>query len=302
VLASCSGKKEEKLVEKKASVDSLEVSKIVSLGRIEPESKISSLAMNATGLLAELSIKEGDRVKKGTTLLVLDSEKELADLNLKKSKIYTQEQEILVKGKEIAKANVDVEENERKLKRSEALNKKGAETLEALEDARAVVTSAKADIARLEAALISTRTKLGELRADVAVSEAELHKRKLLAPVGGTILSIKPTLGSLIQTGTAVIDFAPEGVMTALAEVDELFVDKVAIGQLVDIMAQGGDKILAKGKIIFIAPTLKKKSLFSDDSNNLEDRRVREVRIELENASGLLYNSRVECVIHLKSK
>jgi hypothetical protein len=53
---------------------------------------------------------------------------------------------------------------------------------------------------------------------------------------------------------------------------------------------------------VYLSPYLKKKSLFSDDSANMEDRRVREVRIRLTGAANLLINSRVEAVIDLSTK
>jgi len=302
LLSSCGGKSEEKIQEVKKGIDSLEVTQIVALGRIEPESKIASLAINATGLLADIAVKEGQKVQKGANLLRLESSKEQADVALKRTKIATQREDIIVKSKELAKAMVDQQENEKKLRRSSALLAKGAETQEANDDAKAKVASAAADIERIKATIESASIKMNELSADVQVSVAELDKRKLNAPVSGTVLTIKPTLGSLVQSGTTVIEFAPDGTMTALAEVDELFVDKVALNQSVNIRAQGGDKVLVTGKIVFIAPSLKKKSLFSDDSNNLEDRRVREVRIALDASSTLLMNSRVECVILLKTK
>jgi hypothetical protein len=52
--------------------------------------------------------------------------------------------------------------------------------------------------------------------------------------------------------------------------------------------------------VIFTSPYLKKKSLFADKADNLEDRRVREVRVELSPKSQVLIGSRLECVIELK--
>jgi len=54
------------------------------------------------------------------------------------------------------------------------------------------------------------------------------------------------------------------------------------------------------GKVILAAPYLRKKSLFSDKVDNLEDRRVREVRVQLDSTETLLIGSRVECIIELK--
>mgnify|MGYP001070909785 CR=1 FL=1 len=63
----------------------------------------------------------------------------------------------------------------------------------------------------------------------------------------------------------------------------------------------GSDSVVAMGKVIFLSPYLKKKSLFSQKANEQEDRLVREVRIKLEGDNGLIMNSKVESVIKLKN-
>jgi hypothetical protein len=53
------------------------------------------------------------------------------------------------------------------------------------------------------------------------------------------------------------------------------------------------------GKVFLASPSLRKKTLFLDNSSNMEDRRVREVRILLEDTSKVLIVQKVECVILL---
>ena len=176
LLAACGEKKEEKEAASKTPIDSMAVTQIVALGRIEPEMKISSLAMNATGLLSKLPIQEGQKVLEGQVLLILENSKEQADLALKQAKIGTQEREIAVKSLELAKAKVDQEENQRLLRLSESLFKQGAETAEAYAEAKAKVNASVAEINRLEAAVVSAQVKVAELRADIQVSQTELAK------------------------------------------------------------------------------------------------------------------------------
>ena len=68
-----------------------------------------------------------------------------------------------------------------------------------------------------------------------------------------------------------------------------------------DIRFVGSDSVVAKGKVIFLSPYLKKKSLFSQKANEQKDRLIREVRIKLEGDNGLILNSKVESVIKLKN-
>jgi len=84
------------------------------------------------------------------------------------------------------------------------------------------------------------------------------------------------------------------------AEIDELFADRLAEGQQVEIRYVGSDSTIATGKVMYLSPWLKKKSLFTQRAGDQEDRLVRELKVSLDNGSSLILNSRVECVINVK--
>jgi HlyD family secretion protein len=102
-----------------------------------------------------------------------------------------------------------------------------------------------------------------------------------------------------VATGNSIGEFAPAGAITAFCEVDELFSSEIQLNQKAYVRLQGKSDTLAVGKITFVGPYLKNKSLFSGTAGDAEDRRVREVRITLQKAQSLLFNTRVECVINL---
>ena len=73
----------------------------------------------------------------------------------------------------------------------------------------------------------------------------------------------------------------------------------VKVGQKVNVNLQGTTTLLTKGTVTYCAPYLSKKSIFSDRADNLEDRRVREVHVRVDNPEAVLIGSRVECIILL---
>ncbi|HXD93019.1 MAG TPA: HlyD family efflux transporter periplasmic adaptor subunit, partial [Bacteroidia bacterium] len=127
-----------------------------------------------------------------------------------------------------------------------------------------------------------------------------IDKKKIKAPANGKILSVDVRLGNNVLASQSVGDFAPDGPLIAITEVDELFATKIAVGMKAYIRPQGQLDTLATGKIYLTSPYLRKKTLFSDDATNMEDRRVREVRVLLDKSDKVLIGSRVECVILLK--
>ena len=129
------------------------------------------------------------------------------------------------------------------------------------------------------------------------MAEAQLNQKIIEAPVDGQLLSLDITIGSMIPSGQAFGAFAPQSPMTAFCEIDELFASRIKTDQKSVIRTEGMTDTLALGRVVFVGPYLRKKSLFSDDVSQLEDRRIREVRIRLEPNLSLLYGQRVECVI-----
>jgi multidrug resistance efflux pump len=155
------------------------------------------------------------------------------------------------------------------------------------------------EIERLQAAMRSAESKLNEISTDAKVASVDIERRMVKAPADGIILTMDLTEGSAGTTEKPLFDFAPISPLTVLCEVDEMWVNKLKLEQKAIIRTQGMDDKLGEGEVIYLSPYLKKKSLFSDDSGNMEDRRVREVRVRLSSNANLLINSRVEVVIDL---
>lgn len=143
--------------------------------------------------------------------------------------------------------------------------------------------------------------KIAELKADLEVAKAERAKKNIYALSDGKMLSVDIVIGSYLASNTSIGDFAPDAPTVVVAEIDELFAGKVDVGQKAAVRLQGSSKEVAVGKVTEVSPYLRQKSLFSDELGKLEDRRVREIKVRLENPpKELLYGTRVDCVVYLK--
>ncbi len=91
----------------------------------------------------------------------------------------------------------------------------------------------------------------------------------------------------------------PKGKMIAICEIDESNAGIVFVGQKGWIRNVGSADTLSTGTVYFAASFLKKKSLFTDQSGEKEDRRVRTIKMMLDNPNQLLINARVECVLDI---
>ena len=272
---------------------------VIGIGRVEPEQDVITLAANDGGVVTRLHIREGDHVIAGATLLELEKSVAAAKLLQIRARAATQQAQAAADEKAVAEAETRLKTLQKSLERSQTLFDKNVETEQNRDDARFEVENQQAAVDRLKAAAQVSKTRLGEVQNDLVVAERELALKTVRAPVSGRILSVSTQTGNAVLPQGAFAELAPDGRIIVRCEVDELLADRVQPGQKAVIRAIGTDKTLAEGEVIYAAPMLKKKSLFAETTGEKEDRRVREVKILLNDPKNLLLNARVECVISL---
>jgi HlyD family secretion protein len=296
LLVAC-GKKEETKKTEPINIDSIKVNQVVGIASVEPQQRVMPLTCEVSGLVAKILKNSGDAVNADDVILELEHTVESAQLVQAQSKLATQES--VISAQKANKASVEVKFNNAKntFERNQRLLTSGAITQQVFDDSKASMEGLQKDLLTNDANIAQQQSKLKELQADVAYYKTLLNRKIVTAPVKGVILNLIPKLGSVINSNESFGDFAPEGPYMAIGEIDEMFAQKLALGQSAFIREQGALDTLATGKVFFISPYLKKKSLFSDRPDNMEDRRVREVRVLLDDKTKVLIGTRVECVI-----
>ena len=299
LLASCGGVKKEK-VDETANQKPVEINKIVGVASVEPLTRIVSLYSDVGGIVKKINCDINSEVKANDVLFEFNTEVEEAQLAQAKSKLGTQQAMINVAKAQLASLKVKQDNAQVNYNRNVNLLKAGAVTQQVTDDSKFTYESLQNDVLASDASLKQQEAKVNELQADINYYEKVIDKKKIKAPANGKILSVDVRLGNNVLASQSVGDFAPDGPLIAITEVDELFATKVVNGMKAYIRPQGQLDTLATGKIYLTSPYLRKKTLFSDDATNMEDRRVREVRVLLNKSDKVLIGSRVECVILLK--
>ncbi len=296
-LNSCGGKADKEVKVDKYKVDKID--KIIGIARIEPAAKISPLGAESAGKIAKIHVLEGVFVIKGTLLLTLDQSLDIAQMQQNEAKLLTRQQRIksLEAKIEAIELKVSIADIERGRDRNLATAQAG--TQKAAFDSESAYKNLKAELNIAKADLAEAKATLGEVETERNYSQKLLDKKNIYAPADGMVLSWDSKLGQAVSVGAKLGDFAPAGDLIATTEVDELFAMKVKKGQRVQINIQGTKEKLSSGTVVYCAPFLSKKSIFNDRADNLEDRRVREVRVRIDQPEAVLIGSRVECVINL---
>lgn len=296
IIAGCGAKKTE---QSKAEIPTskIEPDQVFGIGRIEPELKILELTSETTGIIKAIYFQPGDLVSQDQKIIELTNDIEQAQVSQAAAKVKVQLSEIDAAEARLAGTKIMADNAKVNFERAKNLFDQNAEAERALDDARTEYESLAQQIKQVEAEVVTAQNLLKQYQAEYHLAQAELNRKFISAPTDGQVLSLDVTIGSLISMGQVFGTFAPKSALSAWCEIDELFAPSVQIGQQAYLRSQGMADTLAWGEVSFVGPYLRKKSIFADDVGELEDRRVREVRILLDPKAEILFGTRVECVI-----
>jgi multidrug resistance efflux pump len=295
-LAACKGGKSDAPATTPTNKDSLvrPVAAVVdATGRIEPEAGLTDLSSDVSGIIRQVLIKEGQTVKKDQPMLVLDNSVQGAQVAEAEARLRAQQQEVEQAQVRIRDARNNLQKAQTDLDRTKRLVESKAETKEQLDNALNEFERRRIAVENEEAGLRQTEKKISESQAQVVTARTSSGKYVVRAPQDGLVLLVTARAGATVSPGASFAQLAPAGRLTALCEIDELYAEQIKEGQKAWITYRGYPDTVSTGTVIYTAPYLKRKSLFSDQVGEKEDRRVREVRLLLDKQD-LLINRQVE--------
>jgi len=242
-------------------VDKIEA--VAALGKLNPLGEIRKLAAPNSGKggtprLSKLFIQEGDLISKGQILAVFDNRPKL-EANLKS-----------------AQANLDILMSEIRIKKREIdryqnLFERGAV-------AQIVLDKMKDD-------LLISETRILKLESVIEATNVDLEQSQLKSPIDGIVLQVLVREGER-PNSSGVINVGANQLMEALIEVYESDIDRVQIGQPVDLISEnGGFMGSLRGQVSLISPQVRQRRVLSTDPTGDADSRVVEVRVKLDNSS-----------------
>lgn len=302
VLAACSTKKSQKEENNPDLTLSLptEVDRVVGIGKIEPKSGIQSLASGVGGIVQTVNKETGDSVKKGDIILILQQTDAGLKIGQLQSKIATARQQIQVDETKVKEIETQLRDKKNTLTVSRELSKTGAETQQ---NVTTLITDKEVLETQLENSkkLVElSKARLGEAQSDLKTAQNNLNILTIKAPHDGVLLSMDAQVGGAVQPLQEFAQYAIKEPLVVHGEVDELFANRIALGQTARIKFIGRGETIATGKIIYLAHELSNKSLFTDMPGEAQDRRVRRFKVQIDQPGDLLLNNKVECEILLK--
>ncbi|MCA3027053.1 MAG: HlyD family efflux transporter periplasmic adaptor subunit [Rhodocyclaceae bacterium] len=249
-------------------------------GKVDIEGGVIRLAARRDGVIAEVLVEEGARVKRGQVLALLDDATARSNLSLA-------EREVQQAAKEREKSAVELAAAEREVMRLEPLARN--ETVPRQELDRARDAHALAAVA-VQTALASIETA----RARQAVAAREVEERKVVAPLDGQVIQRQARPGNGVSTlnVTPLFLFAPDVPRIVRAELEEQYLSVVAPNQAAEIVLEADNAQTWRGNVLRVGRVVGARTP-SDDPGEKQDNRVVEVVVSFEDAPTLLIGQRV---------
>jgi multidrug efflux pump subunit AcrA (membrane-fusion protein) len=297
--------------------DLAEPDRVVAPGIVEAWGGNVDLSPKESGWISSIAVAEGDAVAAGQVLAVLDDETQRAAVDVAKADL-AEAQATLDRtmhgstAEDIRQARAEAEASraraelaERDAARTQRLGEDRAlapaEVERSAADARASAATARAADAKLAAFERGSRSedrsiaqsRVDAARARLALAEANLERRQVVAPIAGVVLLSRWHAGEFFGVGGApLFVLGDTSKLQVRLEVDEVDAFRVHDRAACALFADDNGKV-GGGTVYRIAPELGRRGLAIESPTARADVRVREVFVEAPGSSSLVPGQRV---------
>ena len=244
------------------------VSIVSGTGQIKPKTYVN-VGATAFGRITHLYVKEGDHVKKGTTLATLESVQPQATVAAQQAAIASSRTDVnsFAAAEKTAEANVaqakaDLEQKRLDYGRAKSLYEEKLIAKQDYDAKKAAFDVSSATLAQRQAALSQSLAQTESQRAHVNQAVASqranfdsLDKTISRAPFDGLVTNVPVREGETMVTGiqnaqgSTLMTLADMSVITAEVKVDETDIVSVALDQIVDVTVDALPGRIFKGHV-----------------------------------------------------
>jgi len=231
---------------------------VVAPGKLEPVGDVKTVQMPVGGVLEQILVKDGQRVKQGQILLRLDNEATVDREGSLREGIVAKQQQLRLKQVELRRYHALNDTEQKVLRRNLALERQILARLASLQQSGATselqflqqrnkvrevegeIEKASVDRLRqtaiLEQAIQQLQGELAELRSKLTELSVNIRYQDLRSPVDGVVFDLKPKgQGFVAQSSEPVMKIVPFSALQAKVEIDSSHIGFVRVGRPVDI-------------------------------------------------------------------
>ena len=306
-------------------------SHIAAIGRVEGRNAQEiKLAARMAGRIREVPVTDGEPVKKGQLVAVLENTAAQARVDEARARLAGAEAALarLMKGarveeREARRAEMDeaqaaAENAEQNYDRMQKLFEEGgivsqARLDQAERDRRILVSRLASARERYHLITAPPRSEdVAAARAEVSLTQASLRGARdiydhtfVRSPVTGVVVKRFMNPGEAISfesLSRPIVTVADTSKLTVRTEIDETDIGKIEVGQKAEVTADAFPGRIFRAEVVRISGGLGKKEIHSDNPMDKVDTEILETFLELEPETPLRIGLRVDVLIQLEYK
>lgn len=248
-------------------------------GRIDIEGGVVRLAARRDGIVEQVMVEEGDLVRAGQAIALLDSQQPRLGVELARA-------ELSLTQRNVSTIRLKLTSAEREERRLAPLADERIAARQEFDRIHDEVVILKSEIGAAEAAVDVARSKLRS-------AESEVEQRIVRAPLDGQIVRRQARPGDGVSTlnVTPLFLFAPNAERIVRAELEERFLAQVLPGQSAEVVLEADEATKFEANVLRLGKVVGARTP-SDDPSERADIRVVECVLSID-ARNLLIGQRV---------
>lgn len=283
------------------SADTVKVRDIVETisasGKVYPEQEVK-ISSDVSGEIVELYVAEGDSVKKGDLLLVINPDLYQSEYERIQAMLQQAQANLASAKARLAQSKAQFIQAEAAYQRNQTLFQKEAISRSEMEQAESQYQVSKNELEAAEQNVIAASFTVESTKAQLNAAGKNLARTRILAPMSGIVskLSVERgerVVGTAQMSGTEMLRIANLSNMEVTVEVNENDIVKVNLGDtaFIEVDAYGQRKFTGIVTSIANSPKTSQVQLSTDEVTNFEVK----VRILPESYEDLMtgYNAKV---------
>ena len=247
------------------------VQSVVASGHVEAPYRVN-IGSQITGVVADVTVAEGQSVKAGDRLIVLDDREARAAVVQAEGAVAQAEarlrqiREVTLPSAEqtLQQSTATVVNAQQSYDRAAQLAANGYGTRATLDDATKALDIARAQVRAAELQVFTNRpggsdfvtaeTQVNQARASLTTAQSRLSYTVISAPRDGILISREVERGNIVQPSNVLMKLSPTGDTQLVVQIDEKNLGLLAVGQKALASADAFPKETFPAEVVYINP------------------------------------------------
>lgn len=238
-----------------APVETTRVTRTLNTTGTVAARELIAIFPEATGLqIKQILVDEGDVVKAGQVMAVLDNSVLKAEIDQAKAEVESNQAVVRQRFAALAQARASLSEAERMFVRNQQLANAGAISRQELDTRATTVATSREAVRVAEAEISSAQADVRSSSARVQQLQTQVEQTVVRAPAAGIVAEKNVEIGNVTAPTQQLFSIIRGGLLELEADVPAIQLPQVRIGAGAQITSDADPRVRLQGKVKEIAP------------------------------------------------